>query len=70
MNIKNFALATLAGGVGVWALSVLWQNLIVQTLYVNETEASHEGIGILIVAYLVLGFWMVYSYPHRYQRRR
>ena len=70
MNIKKLTLATVVGGVGMWVLSGLWHNLIVPAFYVSETGASHEGIGLLLVAYLVLSLFMAYMYPLGYQGGR
>jgi uncharacterized membrane protein YvlD (DUF360 family) len=69
MNMKKFVLATVVGGFGMWVLSGLWHNLIVPTFY-SETGASHEGIGTLLVAYLVLSLLMAYMYPLVYEGGR
>ncbi|HXV97619.1 MAG TPA: hypothetical protein VEC93_04285 [Anaerolineae bacterium] len=71
MNIKKLTLATVVGGFGMWVLSGLWHNLIVPAFY-SQTGASHEGIGILLVAYLVLSLLllMAYMYPLGYQGGR
>lgn len=69
MNMKKFVLATVVGGFGMWVLSGLWHNLIVPAFY-SETGATHEGIGILLVAYLVLSLLMAYMYPLVYEGGR
>lgn len=69
MNTKLFLrsiIAALAGGFGMWVVAGLWHNLIMPALY-SETHATHEGIGIMLVAYIVLGALMAYMYPLGYK---
>jgi hypothetical protein len=66
MNLNKFVFATLAAGGGMWVVAGLWHNLILPSLY-EGTHATHEGIGILLVAYLVLALIMAYMYPIGYQ---
>ncbi len=70
MNLKKLALATLVGGFAMWVISGLWHNLILANFYASETEASHEGIGILLIAYLILSLIMSYMYPLGYKGGR
>jgi len=51
----------------MWVISGLWHNLILATFYVSETEATHEGIGILLIAYIVIALIMAYLYPRFFQ---
>jgi len=65
MNFKKFVkpvITTLACGVGMWVVAGLWHNLIMPALY-KDTHATHEGIGIMLVAYIALALIMVYMYP-------
>lgn len=66
--LKSIA-ATLAGGVGMWVVAGLWHNLVMPALY-SETHATHEGIGIMLVAYIVLALIMAYLYPRVYKGGR
>ena len=69
MNIKNLkkpVIATLATGFGMWIVAGLWHNLIMPALY-EDAHATHEGIGILLVAYVVLAMIMAYMYPLGYK---
>ena len=50
----------------MWVVAGLWHNLIMPALY-KDTHASHEGIGILLIAYLVLALLMAYIYPPGYR---
>ncbi len=70
MDMKRLALATLAGGVTMWILAGLWHELLMAAFYTSETEAEHEGIGIIFLAYMVLGALMAYMYPFGYKRGR
>ena len=58
--IKLFV-ATLASAFGMWVLAGLWHNLVLPS--VNENiHPHHEGIGLLLIAYIILGFFMTYIY--------
>lgn len=70
MNVKRLALATLAGGVGMWVLAGIWHELILAPFYAHATGATHEGTGIILIAYLVLGVLMAYIYPLGYRGGR
>ena len=70
MKIKKFILATLAGGITMWLLAGLWHELIMAKFYVGETDATHEGTGIIFLAYMVLGVLMAYIYPLGYKGGR
>ncbi len=69
-DVKKLALATVAGGFGMWILAGLWHSLIAVSFYTRETEATHEGTGIILVAYLVLGVLMAYLYSLAYKGGR
>ena len=66
IDIKKLIISTVASGVGMWIVAGLWHNIIMQALY-KETHATHEGIGIMLIAYLVLGLLMAYMYPLGYK---
>jgi uncharacterized membrane protein YvlD (DUF360 family) len=67
MKIKKFILATLAGGFTMWILAGIWHKLLMAKFYVGETDATHEGTGIIFFAYIVLGVLMAYIYPLVYR---
>ncbi len=54
----------------MWVVSGLWHNLIMANLYADKHEATHEGIGILLIAYLILGLFMAYLYPRCFKGGR
>lgn len=70
MNIKKLFQATAAAGFGMWVFSGIWHNLILANFYASETGASHDGIGVLLIAYLVLALIMAYIYPLGYKGGR
>ena len=63
MDLKALVLATIAGGVSMWALAGVWHKILAVAFYTSETEAKHEGLGIIFLAYMVLGLIMAYLYP-------
>jgi len=63
MTIKQYVIATLASGLAMWALAGLWHKLLAVAFYTRETHASHEGVGIILAAYMVLALIMVYLFP-------
>ncbi|MFC1539477.1 hypothetical protein ACFL6H_08635 [Candidatus Latescibacterota bacterium] len=65
-NLKKLILATLVGGFGMWFVAGLWHNLIMANLY-KDVHATHEGIGLLLVAYFILALLMAYMYPLGYK---
>ena len=70
MDVKKLALATVAGGAAMWLLAGLWHMVLMVEFYAMEGEAQHEGMGIIIVAYLVLGLLMAHMYPPGYKGGR
>lgn len=62
MKIKKIIFATLSGGFIMWIVAGIWHNLIMANLYA-DVHAQHDGIGLLLVAYFILAFFMVYLYP-------
>ena len=66
MNIKFFLSSTLTSGFGMWVVAGIWHNLIRANLY-ESVNANHEGIGLLLVAYIILALLMSYMYPLGYK---
>lgn len=64
------AAAVAATGVVMWIVAGVWHDLIMASLYEN-THASHQGLGLLLIAYFVLATLMVALYPaFRWSSRR
>ena len=59
---KKLALPALAGGFAMWIVAGVWHNLIMAGLY-EQVHAKHEGVGVLVIAYFILGLFMAYLYP-------
>ena len=68
-NFKKIILAILLSGFGMWVVAGIWHNLIMANLYKDE-HATHDGIGLLLVAYFILAAFMTYLYPHIYKGKK
>ena len=55
-------LAVVATGLAMWIVAGIWHNLIMANLY-ESVHATHDGLGLLLVAYFLLAALMVYLYP-------
>ena len=65
-KLKHVIIAALTGGFGMWVTAGLWHNLILPLVNKN-VEAHHEGLGIMLIAYLILGIIMTYIYSLVYR---
>ncbi len=70
MNIKKIVISTVIVGFSMWVIAGLWHNLILANFYARETEAAHEGVGIMLIAYFILALFMSYMYPIGYKGGR
>lgn len=61
MTMRRAVVTVLVCAAVMWIVAGLWHNLILPGLYA-KTHASHDGIGVLLVAYLVLSALMVLLY--------
>ena len=48
-------------------LAGLWHKLLMVQFYASEVDATHEGTGIIFIAYIILGILMAYLYPLIYK---
>ena len=67
MNVKKLVLATLTGCASMWLLAGLWHEILMVQFYTDKTSATHEGTGIILLAYLILALIMAYVYPLGYK---
>jgi hypothetical protein len=67
LNLKKLSLSTLNAAVTMWLLAGLWHEIIMAGFYSTERHATHEGTGIIFLAYLILGLLMAYIYPLGYK---
>jgi len=63
MNSRKLIIATLAGSISMWLLAGLWHEIIMEQFYKTETDATHQGTGIIFLAYVILGLLMAYIFP-------
>ncbi len=66
MTLRTLGISTTLVGLVMWIVSGLWHNLILANFYAQR-GASHEGIGILLISYLILALIMSYLYPFGYR---
>ena len=69
MELKKLLLATILGGFGMWVIAGVWHNLIMAKLY-EDVHATHDAIGILLIAYLVLSLLMSHLYSIVFKGKR
>lgn len=65
MDLKKLLFSTLLGGFGMWVTAGVWHNLVMAHLY-ESVHATHDGIGLLLLAYLVLALLMSYLYTRTF----
>jgi len=66
---KKLLLSTIISGVTMWFVAGLWHTILAVNFFKNETNAAHEGIGIIAIAYVILAFFMTYLYQMSYQKK-
>jgi len=62
ISLKRLVLATLAGGVTMWLLGGLWHTVLMVAFYSAATHAAHEGVGTILLAYLILAGMTAYLF--------
>jgi hypothetical protein len=70
MQLKKFVISVLAGSLSMWLLAGLWHKVIMAQYYAAVHNTTHEGTGIILTAYLILGIFMAYLYPLVYKGGR
>lgn len=65
MDKKRMLTAVAISSISMWIIAGLWHNLIMPGLYA-QSHASHDGIGLLFIAYLILALLMAYLYARIY----
>lgn len=65
VTFQKYVFSTLTTGLGMWVIGGLYHNLILPAF--NEAiKPHHQGLGITLIAYLILGLIMTYLYSHTY----
>lgn len=62
MNIKQLSIPVAAGTLSMWGLAGIWHEVIMVNFYTNEAKATHEGAGIILLAYFILNILYIYLY--------
>lgn len=70
MKIRGFLITTSVSGLGMWLLAGLWHEVIMRQFYTEATHASHEGTGVILLAYLILAALMTYLFILGYRGQR
>ena len=60
MPSSRLFFAVPAAGLCMWVTAGLWHNLVVPAFYARAGHASHDGIGVLLVAYVILAALMAW----------
>jgi len=65
---RPFLAAALAA-LSMWLLAGLWHTVVMVTFYTERTHAEHDGVGLILVAYLVLAGLMTWVFRRRRPER-
>ena len=60
-NLFKMIVASFISGIGMWVVGGLYHNLIMPAIDKNM-HPHHEGLGITLIAYILLGVLMSYFY--------
>ncbi len=63
--LKKHLITLLTTATTMTLLAGLWHELIMAQFYRDETAATHEGTGIIFIAYLILTGLMLLLYPRK-----
>lgn len=66
-KIFRYFILTISSGLLMWILAGLWHNLILPLINKN-VEAHHEGLIIMLIAYFILAFLMVYLFEKSFKK--
>lgn len=56
MKIGKIVIAAVLAGLAMWIIAGIWHDLILPKMTPNHH--AHEGIGVILIAYLILGGFM------------
>lgn len=62
MNSLRLITATLATGLSMWLAGGIWHEVLAAHFYTEGIEQDHQGIGLILIAYLILAALMVSLY--------
>lgn len=66
---KKILFSTIFSGLAMWILAGLWHTILAVQFYKNETNAEHQGLGLILLAYFILGFLMTYLYQNGFRKK-
>ncbi len=49
-------------GLAMWLLAGLWHEIVAAHFYAERVDAGHQGLGIILAAYLMLGLLMAFMF--------
>lgn len=67
MKLRDLVISSTVVAFVMWALAGIYHKVVAATFYGAETGAEHEGVVVIFLAYLVLGFLMTYLYRQLYK---
>ena len=70
MKIYRFLILSLGSGISMMAVAGIWHELLLKQFYETATHASHEGTGVIFIAYIILGMFMAGLYPQQVSNRQ
>lgn len=70
MKYKGLVLVAALTGVVMWLVAGVWHELIMASFYRENAHAQHDGIGIILLAALILGGLMTYLYHMGYKGQK
>ena len=62
INWKKLWLSTFVSGILMTVIAGAWHTFLALTFYNEQANAKHDGIGIIFIAYILLGFLMSLLY--------
>ena len=69
-RLKKTIISATASSILMWMLAGLWHQVVMAQFYQGNKNGDHEGLGILLIAYFILGAIMALIYPIGYQGGR
>lgn len=69
MTPFRFIIVALATGIAMWLAGGVWHEILAAHFYSPGTEQEHQGIWLILVAYIVLGALMLVLHQKLYAKR-
>ena len=57
-------IAALTGGLAMWLVAGAWHEIVAATLYAETIANEHQGVGTILIAYLLLAAFMTFLIRH------